>query len=182
MRWQRPGGARRSGLGRGLPARKPSNAHAVEPAITPRTRSTYCGICTTLNVCAGPIGVTVSPVLRPSVARYGARRRPACPGRRRRGRRTDRRHHRRRRRHRRAGGWVPAGGSARRFHATRRRPAVLSTSMPPHLPAGVVGDGQHQLGVARQRLLDVIGEHGAERGVGRGPQARQRAEPCGSRG
>ena len=126
---------------------------------------------TTRNVCAGPIGVDLIPAKSSECGAIGAwgderalwraaAAEPACappppppprppprpsPG--------------------------FAGRSARRFHATRFRPAVLSTSSRRTcrpVSSAMVSD---ELVIARQRLLHVIGEHGAERWIGRGPQS-----------
>ena len=62
-------------------------------------------------------------------------------------------------------GW--AGGSPRRFQATRWRPGVLRHFHSSHSSSRVIGDVQPQLGVARWRLADVVGEHRAVRRIRR---------------
>jgi len=142
----------------------------------------YCGIRTIANVCAGPIGFTVSPVFQPSVARYepgsttgpcGTPPRPPNP----------------------PPAWPPRPPFPAFFrtrHSRWRGRRRISTQIPSHpmyagclgnavagiaaieLPdraAAGVGDGQHQPGISRLRLCDVVGDHSAVRGIRRRPVA-----------
>ena len=46
-----------------------ANCRSVQFDTEERSTSIYCAICTTVNDCGDPIGVTVSPTSLPSVAR-----------------------------------------------------------------------------------------------------------------